>query len=76
MSTRQVALESGISQTSNLRFLRKKEFHPYALSIVQHFKETDSPRRVEFYEFILLQSQENFVFLHIIWMNEAKFRKN
>lgn len=77
LSSRQAALESGISATSVLRILRKHKFHPYAFSIVQHLKETDFPRRVEFCEFILLRSQENVFFLdNIIWSDEAKFTKN
>ncbi|KAJ8950891.1 hypothetical protein NQ318_011192 [Aromia moschata] len=77
ISTRQAALELGISKTSVLKILRKHKFHPYAFSIVQHLKETDFPRRVEFCQFILLRSQENDFFLdNIIWSDEAKFTKN
>lgn len=77
ISTRQVALESGLSKTSILRILWKHNFHPYAFSIVQHLKETDFPRRVEFCQFVLLRSQENPFFLdNVIWSDEAKFTKN
>ncbi|KAJ8939687.1 hypothetical protein NQ318_011734 [Aromia moschata] len=62
ISTRQVALESGISRTTVLRILRKHRFHPYVFSIVQHLKE-----RI---------TRKLFFLDNIIWSDEAKFTEN
>lgn len=68
ISTRKVALESGISQGSIPRILRKHPFHPYIFFKV-HFKETYFSRRVECCKFSLLRSQEDVFFFGLYYLD-------
>ncbi|XP_071054645.1 uncharacterized protein [Onthophagus taurus] len=77
ISLRQVSKESGLSKSSIHRILKKHKYHPYSISIVQHLRDTDFARRVNFCEFILTEHYGNNQFLdNIIWSDEAKFTKN
>lgn len=69
--------EIGIPYVTIYRILNKHKWHPYKFYCVQHLKETDLPRRVEFFEWLLVKTQEDEHFLdNIIWTDEAKFTKN
>lgn len=76
-SVRNGERDLGISMKSIHRVLKKHNYHPYSYNLVQHLKETDYNRRVEFAEWVTVKSQENHNFLrNIIWCDESKFTKN
>lgn len=76
-SLHEAARELGISYVTIYRILNKHKWRPYKFYCVQHLKEADLPRRVEFFEWLLIKSQEDATFLdNIIWTDEAKFTKN
>ena len=62
-SLRQAARESGFTKDSIYRILKKHNFHPYAISIVQHLKKPDFQRRVNICECILTSHYGNNLFL-------------
>ncbi|KAJ8962824.1 hypothetical protein NQ318_001224 [Aromia moschata] len=45
-----VASENEVSQTTVLRILRKENYHPYKLQLVQELNEDDPDRRLQFCE--------------------------
>lgn len=45
LSSRQVLLETEISQSSTIKILRKRNIHSHVFAIVQHLKNTDFLRR-------------------------------
>lgn len=57
-------------RNNNYQFKEFYENTTYAHFLVQHFKETDSPRRVEFSEFIFTSVTRKCVFLGNINWNE------
>jgi len=59
------------------RILKKIWYKAYKFHLVQHLKEQDYARRVNFCEWLILRSQEDELFLkRIIWSDESKFSKN
>jgi hypothetical protein len=49
-TSRSIALDRNISQTSVLKLLKVQNFHPYKLQLVYELAEDDFDRRQEFYE--------------------------
>lgn len=74
ISSRQVATENDISQTSVLNVLKANKYHPYKITMVQELTEDDPDRRLQFCESMMdlldrnvLQSE------NILFSDEATF---
>lgn len=71
ISTRKLAQHCNISQTSVIRILKKENFHPYKLHILQELHAEDLDRRLEFCEWVDRQSDD--IGERIIFSDEAIF---
>jgi len=67
----------GLGYSSIQKILKRNNFFPYKIDIVQFLKDTDFQRRIQFCEWLLTKTQEDDNFLKtIIWSDESKFTKN
>lgn len=74
---RTLARRTGVSKSSAFRILHKRKYHPYHVSLHQHFQPGDNCKRLDFCNWILNQTDENRNFLNrIIWTDEAHFSRN
>ena len=72
VSSRQLERDSGISQRSVLRLLKRHKFHPYHISLHQALHGDDFQKRIEFCQWALVQI-ENGTFSNILFSDEATF---
>lgn len=77
LSTRQLALVSGINRRSVQRILKSNHFHPYKIKLVQELNEDDYDRRLEFCETVSERASNNpnFVF-NTCFSDECSFFLN
>lgn len=76
-STRQVATEQEISQSSVVRILNAQKFHPYKLVILQEFTEADPDRRLQFCEEMMALIDGNDLSTeNILFSDESTFTLN
>lgn len=74
VSSRNIARESGISQTSVMRILHRQKFHPYHVSLHQELHGNDFARRVQFCEWAHQQIRGQQIALRqILFSDEAHF---
>lgn len=67
----------GVGRSSIWNILNKFKFHPYLYLPVQHLKDQDYLKRVQFCETLVIKIQEDEHFLDkIMWSDEAKITKN
>ena len=69
-SSRSVAKQTGIPQSSVVRILAKMGYHPYKLRLHQELLPADLPQRINFANWIL-RNEESLK--NIIWSDEAYF---
>lgn len=77
LSTRQLAVVTGVSRTSIQRVLKKYKFHPYKIRLVQELNEDDFDRRLQFCEIMSERAMHNgnFVF-NVCFSDECSFFLN
>lgn len=77
VSTRRISNTLGVSQSSVVRCLHKKKYHPYKPTFVQELSDDDHDRRLEFCQWILNSSLQHPQFhLRIVFSDEAVFHVN
>ena len=77
VSTRVVARETGLSQSSVSRILRKHKYHPYHIEMHQHLYGTDFQKRLEFCLRIMDEIGEKHDFLsYVLFTDESTFHNN
>lgn len=75
-STRRLAAEYGVSQSTVNRMLHMHSLHPYHVQKVQALLPTDRPKRIQFCQWILEKYYEDPQFLsHVIFTDEAGFTR-
>uniref|UniRef100_A0A1B6LFJ8 DUF4817 domain-containing protein n=1 Tax=Graphocephala atropunctata TaxID=36148 RepID=A0A1B6LFJ8_9HEMI len=76
-SSRRVALDAGISQSSVIRILKDGRMHPYRMSLHQELHDDDYLQRTNFCLWARdkLHEDEHF-FRKVLWCDEATFRSN
>lgn len=76
-SVRRVALESGVSQASVSRILKKEKIRPYHISLHQELSEQDFENRLGFCTWASLEFEtDEKYFENVLWSDEATFRSN
>jgi len=76
-STRAVAAEMDISHASVIRIAKKNKYHPFKMTLVQHLRLTDGPRRLQFIAWLIATCEEDHEVLNkIMWTDESKFTNN
>lgn len=74
MSTRQLAVATGVSRTSVQRVLKKYKFHPYKIQLLQELNDDDFDRRLQFCEIVTERANHNANFLfNICFSDECTF---
>lgn len=74
LSTRQLALNHNVSQTSVVRLLKKEKYHPYKVQLIHELNEDDPDRRLQFCEQLMALCDGNPNFLkNIVFSDEATF---
>lgn len=77
ISTRQLAREQEISQSSVVRIFKAQKFHPYKLTILQELTEDDPDRRLQFCEQMIGLFDRNDVNIeNILFSDESTFMLN
>src|SRR5215467_5317971 len=72
-----IAQECNISQRTVVRILKKHNYHPYKMRLVQELSEDDFDRRIEFCEEMMRRYDENHQFFNwICFSDEATFELN
>lgn len=73
-STRQIAAEVGVSQSTVMRILKKHKFHAYKLRVGQTLHPGDHDLRIAFCNWFINMTQQNPEFHNqILWTDETKF---
>lgn len=76
-STRRLAIQHEVSQSTVSRMLRKQSLHPYHVQKVQALLPTDLPRRLEFCHWFLEKHNEDPNFLrYVMFTDEAGFTRD
>lgn len=76
-TSRTIAANNEISQTSVLKYLKQYKWHPYKINLVQALNEDDPDRRIQFCEQMAEICYENPNFVsNIIFSDEATFYLN
>lgn len=74
MSTREISNELGVSQTSIINILKRQKFHPFKISLHQELLDADFHRRLQLCNWLLLEIENNPMFLGmILFSDEATF---
>ena len=73
-STRRIAKESGISQTTVCRILKGSKYHPYHINLHQQLEGEDYQNRVVFCNW--LSGKNRRFHRSILWTDEATFKSN
>lgn len=77
ISTRSIAEQLDMSQSSVSRIIRKNNFHPYKMIVHQELSQNDYELRIQFAEWGLRILQENqFFFQNVLFTDEATFRND
>lgn len=74
VSTRDIARDSGISQSSVVQILKLQKFHPYHIHLHQELHGNDFQNRITFCRWALqrIHADRNF-FAHVLFSDEATF---
>lgn len=76
-SSRQVALDNNLHQSTVVRVLKKEKWHPYKVHLVQELLQDDFDRRVEFCETIMERCNRDRSFIKkVLFSDEATFMLN
>lgn len=76
-STRNIARDRGISQTTVSRVLRENKFHAYHISLLQELSANDFRSRIQFCLWARQQIEENPDFFRLVmWTDEATFKSD
>lgn len=76
-STRKVAQQVGVSQTSVVRILNEHKYHPYKIKLVQELSDDDFDRRTEYCEEMMHRYLQNDrFFFWTCFSDEATFQLN
>ncbi|KAL1516206.1 hypothetical protein ABEB36_000125 [Hypothenemus hampei] len=62
LSSRQIAMQQEISQSSVLKSLKQNKWHPYKVHLVQELNEDDFDRRIEFCETMMERCHNDLQF--------------
>lgn len=77
LSTRRIAAIVGMSQTRVWRILRRDGLHPFHLTPVQKVVAADYQKRMDFYAWLIENSDRDRLFLSkILWTDESQFTKD
>ena len=77
ISTRRISNSLGVSQSTVVRCLHKKNYHPYKPTFVQELSDDDHDQRLEFCQWISQQRDHHSQFhLRIVFSDEAVFHVN
>lgn len=77
VSTRQIARELEISQSSVERVLKVEKFHPYKITILQELTEDDPDRRLQFCEQMMDLLDRNVLQIeNVLFSDESTFMLN
>ncbi|KMQ90923.1 transposable element tc3 transposase, partial [Lasius niger] len=77
VSTRDIARDRGISQSSVSRILRKNKFHPYRISLLQELSQHDFNMRIQFCTWAQNKLEEDPGFFRfVLWSDEATFKSD
>lgn len=76
-STRKIAREIGLSQSSVCRILRKHKYHPFHIQMHQNLYGTDFQKRLDFCLWALERvGEENNFFDFVLFTDESTFHNN
>lgn len=76
-STREIANEIGVSQSSVSRIIRKNKFHPYKMIVHQELSDNDFILRQNFSQWSLQKIAQNGNFFeNVVFTDEATFRND
>jgi hypothetical protein len=74
VSTREIASESGLSQTSVCKILNRHKYHPFHMSLHQDLHGVDFENRVTFCQWAVEQIQQNpNFFRYVLFSDESSF---
>lgn len=74
VSTREIARDSGMSQSSVWKILKRNKFHPYHVSLHQELHGVDFQNRVAFCQWAREQIQQNpNFFRYVLFSDESSF---
>lgn len=72
-SLKQVAEETGNSQTSVWRILRRYKFHPYGVKLTQELRESDFGKRMDFCELMEIAVRNPNFLRNVCFSDESTF---
>lgn len=73
-TSRELAMEIGISSTSVLRILKQAKYHPYKMQFHQELVDGDQDRRVQYCQWAKDMCDRHYLFLRSVCMSdESKF---
>jgi hypothetical protein len=76
ISSRRMALSTGVSKSSVLRIFHREKLHPYHFTPVQNLLAADFPARLQFARFFQAQQNAEQIFLNkILFTDEATFTR-
>lgn len=76
-TTRALAADNEISQSSVVKYLKKHQWHPYKVTLVQELNEDDPDRRIEFCDNMMERCNADADFVNrIVFSDEATFYLN
>ncbi|KAJ8953852.1 hypothetical protein NQ318_006703 [Aromia moschata] len=76
LSTRHIAMETGVSKSTVWKLLKKEGLHPYHFMPVQNLIQGDFPDRLDFAHFCRLQQIADPIFLNkVLFTDEATFTR-
>lgn len=77
VSSRKISRETGISQTSVCKILKKHKYHPYHIQFHQSLYERDFQRRLDFCLWSLEKvGEEGDFFKYVLFTDESTFHNN
>lgn len=77
VSSREISRQTGISQTSVCRILKKHKYHPYHIQLHQNLYGRDFQRRLDFCLWSLEKvGEEDDFFKFVLFTDEANFHNN
>ena len=76
LSTRKLAVATGVSRTSVQRILKKYKFHPYKIRLVQELNEDDFDRRLQFCEIMTQRAIDGNFLFNVCFSDECTFFLN
>lgn len=77
ISSRAVAADNSVCQSTVLKYLKRNKWHPYKVQLVQELLDDDFDRRLEFCETMMNHCNNDPQFVrHVVFSDEATFYLN